>query len=244
MIEKPRISHSYRHEDWRLRRQFCRFLLRTIAFPWLIRLESVEGVENIPEQGAAVMLINHIAFVDPIVMVHTVPRNIVPLAKTEVYQYPIVGIFPRLWGVIPVQRQGIDRRAIQQALDVLRAGEIVLVAPEGTRNPAMQRGREGVAYLASRADAVVVPVAIEGTTGYPTIPFSPYWRRQGVSVRFGKPFRFKSELKRARGDQLRRMTDEAMYRVAAMLPERLRGVYSDLSKAGQMTIEWLNESVN
>ncbi|MGD2158767.1 MAG: lysophospholipid acyltransferase family protein [Anaerolineales bacterium] len=240
MVDKTNTTPRYKHEDWHFRRQFCRFLLRTIAFPWLIRLEKVVGLENIPEQDAVVLLINHIAFVDPIVMVHTVPRNIVPLAKIEVYQYPIVGIFPRIWGVIPVQRQGVDRKAIQKALDVLRAGEIVLVAPEGTRNSALQRGREGVAYLASRANAAVVPVAIEGTQGYPTVPFSEYWRKQGVSVRFGKPFRFISELKRARGDQLRKMTDEAMYRVAILLPEKLRGVYSDLSKATQETIEWVN----
>jgi 1-acyl-sn-glycerol-3-phosphate acyltransferase len=49
-------------------------------------------------------MINHIAFVDPIVVLHIVPRNIVPMAKIEVYDYPLVGIFPRLWNVIPVRR--------------------------------------------------------------------------------------------------------------------------------------------
>ena len=89
------------------------------------------------------MMINHIAFVDPIVVLHLLPRNIVPMAKIEVYNYPIVGIFPRMWGVIPVRREEVDRRAIQGALDVLRAGEIILVAPEATRSPQLNRVKRG-----------------------------------------------------------------------------------------------------
>jgi 1-acyl-sn-glycerol-3-phosphate acyltransferase len=92
-------------------------------------------------------VINHIAFVDPIVMVHVVPRNIVPLAKIEVYDYPIIGIFPRWWGGITVRREEMDRKAVRQAMDVLRAGEIILVAPEGTRNPQLKQAKEGFAYV-------------------------------------------------------------------------------------------------
>jgi len=234
-------SRGYKHADWQLRRRFCRFLLRSLAFPWMIKMESVEGIENIPDHGSAVLIINHIAFVDPIVMVHTVPRDIIPLAKIEVYEYPVVGIFPRLWGVIPVRRQEVDRRAIQSALSVLKAGEIILLAPEGTRNDSLRRGREGVAYLASRTGSPVVPITIEGTQNFPTYPFSQRWRGSGVQVRFGTPFWYRSDLTRARGDQLRLMTDEAMYVLAKMLPERRRGVYADLSKATEETIVRLNK---
>jgi len=166
------------------------------------------------------------------------PRNIVPLAKREVYDYPLVGIFPKIWGVIPVKREEIDRRAVQQVMEVLRAGQIVLVAPEGTRGPELQQGKEGVAYLASRGQAPVIPVAVDGTIGFPALRYTAAWREPGASLRFGRPFRYRSEFQRAGGAQLRQMTDEAMYILASLLPEYRRGVYADLSKATQDTIEW------
>ena len=229
----------YNHAHWEGRRRFLRFLIRVIGFNLLVRLDRVEGLENVPAHGPAIMMINHIAFVDPIVVLHLLPRNIVPLAKVEVYNYPLVGVFPRMWGVIPVRREEIDRRAIQGALDVLRAGEIILVAPEATRSPQLQQGKEGVAYLASRSGAPIVPVAIEGSEGFPTLPFKKRWRGPGVQVRFGRPFQYLPTEDRHRRDRMRQMTDEAMYILAAMLPESRRGVYSDLSKATQDTLAFL-----
>jgi 1-acyl-sn-glycerol-3-phosphate acyltransferase len=232
-------SVKYEHARWELRRRFLRFLIRSIGFTLLAKLDRVEGLENVPARGPAILLINHIAFIDPLVVLHVLPRNIVPLAKIEVYDYPVVGIFPRLWGVIPIRRDEFDRRAVQQVLEVIRAGEIVLVAPEGTRSPQLTQGKEGIAYLASRSGAPVIPVAVDGTPGFPALRFSPRWRGPGATVRFGKPFRFLPDAQQTRRAGLRRMTDEAMYILASMLPEHRRGVYADLSSATQDTIEWL-----
>ena len=170
---------------------------------------------------------------------NVMPRTIVPMAKIEVYSYPVVGIFPRIYGVIPVQREEFDRRAVHGALEVLEAGEVILVAPEAHRGPELRQGKEGIAYLATRANAPVVPVAIDGTIGYPTYPFSRRWREAGARVKFGVPFRFKWQGQRAGRESLRLMTDEAMYILSSMLPEHRRGYYSDLSLATQETIEWL-----
>ncbi|PWH17593.1 MAG: hypothetical protein DDG59_07915 [Anaerolineae bacterium] len=232
-------SARYNHASWEAKRRFLRFLLRTIGMTLLVKLDGVEGVENIPTQGPAILYINHIAFVDPVVIVHVVPRNIVPLAKIEVYDYPIVGLIPRLWGVIPVRREEFDRRAVQQVLEVLRAGEIVLVAPEGTRRLALSQAKEGIAYLAARSGAPLIPTAVWGTVGFPAFRTAQRWKQPGVQVRFGKPFRYRPDLKRPSKEELRLMTDEAMYVLAALLPPELRGVYSDLSQATQTTFEWL-----
>jgi 1-acyl-sn-glycerol-3-phosphate acyltransferase len=228
---------GYDHSRWESRRRLCRFLLRTIAFTLLVKIDHVEGVENVPAQGPAILMINHINFVDPFVVLHSLPRNIVPMAKVEVYSYPIIGIFPRIYGVIPVQREELDRRAIQGALAVLKAGEIILVAPEAHRGPQLRQGKEGIAYLASRANVPVVPVAIDGTIGFPTFRLSHRWQEPGVNVHFGAPFRFKIYDQRAARKMLRQMTDDAMYILAAMLPEHRRGFYSDLSLATHATIE-------
>ncbi len=238
-IEHARVLHKgYIHNRFEFRRQILRFLMRTFAFKLLAKLDHVEGLENIPASGPAILMINHIAFIDPIVVMHAVPRNIVPLAKIEVYNYPLIGIIPRLWGVIPVRREEFDRHAIQQVMEVLRAGEIVLVAPEGTRNPVLQRAKEGIAYLASRTNTPIIPVAIEGTPGFPALRFTRPWRGPGATLHFGPPFHYRAEYRRAGHAELRKMTDEAMYVLAAMLPDERRGVYSDLSQASRDTIEW------
>ena len=232
-------SKGYDHSRWEFRRRLCRFLLRTIGFTLLVKVDHVEGVEKVPIKGPAILMINHINFVDPFVVIHVLPRNIVPMAKVEVYSYPFIGIFPRIYGVIPVQREELDRRAVKGALEVLNAGEIILVAPEAHRGPELRRGKEGVAYLATRANVPVVPVAINGTIGFPSFPLLPRWREPGAQVRFGDPFRFKNFGKRAGREMLRLMTDEAMYVLASMLPEYRRGVYADTSLATHETIEFV-----
>jgi len=232
-------ASGYNHARLEPRRRILRFLIRYIGFTLLVKMDHVEGLEKVPSKGPAILMINHINFVDPFVVMNALPRNIVPMAKIEVYEYPIVGIFPRIYGVIPVQREEFDRRAIQGALEVLQAGEIILVAPEAHRGPQLRQGKEGVAYLATRADAPIVPVAIEGTIGFPTLPILPRWRGPGAVIKFGDPFRFNTQGKRAGKEMLRQMTDEAMYILAGMLPEHRRGFYADLSLATQETIEWV-----
>src|SRR4030065_218803 len=150
-------SRGYDHSRFESRRRLLRFLLRTIGFTLLVKVDHVEGVEKVPLKGPAILMINHINFIDPFVVLHSLPRNIVPMAKIEVYSYLIVGLFPRIYGVIPVQREEIDRQAIQGALEVLKAGEIILVAPEAHRSPQLRKGKEGVAYLATRANVPIVP---------------------------------------------------------------------------------------
>ena len=192
-------------------------------------------MENIPSEGPAILIYNHIAFVDPVVIMGLLPRNVVPIAKAESYNEPIWGIFPKLWDSIPVRRDEVDRGAIRAMLNVLRAGETILIAPEGTRNENLQEGKEGVAYLAIKSSAPVVPVAVYGTKGFPSIN-PKRWREEGATVRVGRPFRFRETPDRVGLEHLRKMTDEAMYILAELLPEDLRGVYSDLGKATQDTI--------
>jgi len=228
---------QYDHARLEGRRWVLRWMLREIGFRFLVKFDRVEGLEYFPAVGPAILMINHIAFVDPIVVLAALPRNIVPMAKIEVYSYPIVGIFPRLWGVIPVRRGEVDRDALRKALHVLAAGEVILVAPEGTRHPSLQRGKEGVAFLASRSGAPVIPVAVEGTVGFPSVNPLRWWKA-GAVVRLGRPFRFKDIGEKPGRASLRRMTDEALYVLASMLPEGRRGVYGDLRQATRETIEF------
>lgn len=231
-------GEKYDHEALAGRRRILHWMIRNIGFRVLLKFKEVQGLEHLPTSGAAILMINHIAFVDPVVVMGSLPRMIVPMAKIEAYNVPIWGVFPRLWRVIPVSRGELDRKALRMALEVLAAGEVILVAPEGTRSSSLGVGKEGVAYLAIRSDALVIPVAIDGTEGFPSIfPFG--WQKQGASIRLGRPFRFKPSEGKVDRERLRRMTDEAMYVLASMLPAERRGVYSELERATQQTIEFV-----
>ena len=236
-LENPHRLHStYDHKRYEVRRRILRFLMKYVGFSLLAKIDQIEGLENVPQSGPAILMINHIAFIDPIVVLNVVPRNVVPLAKEEALNIPGWGIFPRIWEVIPVRREEVDRRAIQQVLHVLRAGEMVLVAPEGTRGPELQRGKEGVAYLASRGEVPIVAVGLSRTQGFPSIRGTSRWKSPGATVRFGRPFMYKSIYRKADRRQLRKMTDEAMYILAELLPSEQRGVYANLEAATKETI--------
>ncbi len=228
----------YEHGRYEWRRKLCRFLLHQIGFRFLVRVDRIEGLENIPPSGPGIVMINHIAFVDPLIVLANLPRYVVPLAKIEAFHYPVIGIFPRIWAAIPVMREGFDRQAVREALAVLKAGELLLMAPEGTRHPSLRDPREGVAYLGAKSGVPIIPVAVTGTQGFPSISLAR-WRKPGAVIQVGAPFRFRMVASRPDRQLLRLMMDEAMYVLARMLPEHLRGEYSDLSAATMETVEYI-----
>lgn len=229
---------TYDHKRLEGRRRILRWLIQEGGYRLLVRFGSAEDVDHLPANGSAIVIFNHIAFIDPIVVLSVLPRNAVPLARHDVVGIPGWGIFPRLWDVILVRREEVDRGALRKALAVLEAGEVLLVAPEGTRHSSLQRAKPGLAYLALKSGAPIVPVAIEGTEGYPTLivgrsDLAP------VTVRVGRPFSYRDFEGPRDRNLLRTMTDEAMYVLAGMLPEERRGAYADLSRATTDTIETL-----
>jgi 1-acyl-sn-glycerol-3-phosphate acyltransferase len=237
-VRKEATIAQYDHQRYEWRRKLCRFLLHQIAFRFLAKIDRIDGLEKVPPDGPGIVMINHIAFVDPLVVLANLPRNVVPLAKIEAFHYPVIGIFPKIWAAIPVMREGFDRQAIKQALRVLGAGELLLMAPEGTRNPSLRDAREGVAYLGAKSGAPIIPVVVTGTEGFPSISPSR-WRGEGAHIRVGSLFRFLPKSERLDRQMLKHMTDEAMYVLARMLPEERRGEYSDLSAATTEMIEFL-----
>jgi 1-acyl-sn-glycerol-3-phosphate acyltransferase len=210
-------------------RRFLNFLLR-IAFKLLLNLELV-GLENVLSEGPLILMINHTSFLDPMVAGGMMPREVVAMSKVENFQDPILGIIVRLYGAFPVRRGEVDLQATRRALEVLRNGEVLLMAPEGTRSKEcrLQPGHDGMTFIAHRANAPVLPMAITGVKD-----FSSSLKRlhcTDVKIVIGKPFRFRPDKKKVRRDVLHQMTEEAMYQLAAVLPPEYRGVYSDLDSA-------------
>ena len=232
------LAVPYEHARYERRRRLLRWLIHNVGYRFLARFDGADGLEHVPPTGPVIIYFNHIAFIDPIIVLSCLPRNGVQMARHDVFSIPLWGIFPRIWEVIPVRRGEADRQALRGAMRVLGAGETVLIAPEGTRSPQLQRGKVGLAYLAARSQATLVPGAIEGTPGFPSLSLARR-RMGGARVRFGRGFRYRAEGARAGREQLRRMTDEAMYVLAALLPEPRRGVYADLSQATTDTVDFV-----
>ncbi len=217
------------HEDPRRHRRARRFwhwLLRTVGIRAFARVAEVSGLEHIPQRGPLLVYYNHIAFTDPLLIMAYLPINTTPLAKIEAFHYPLIGWLPRWWGAIPVRRGEADKHAIRLTLAALAVGEMVLIAPEGTRNPTLQRAKPGLAYFALRCQVPLLPVAVDGTEGYPTLPLLPrWWREPRARLRFGRPFRLRGP-RRAPTRVLQAMSDEAMYVLADLLPPARRGGYA------------------
>lgn len=227
---------------YRWRRQIFRFGIWNLLYRFWIKLH-VEGWENIPADGPVLMMGNHIAVVDPVIMISFYPdRDIVPMAKIEAFSQPVLRYFVSHWGAIPVNRGEADLKALKMALEHIRQGFIVMLYAEGTRSKTgLIRGQEGSAYIALKTDATVVPVAIWGSREFPGT-WASQFRRTNIYVRFGQPFRFKHQGRKLPREDFAAMTDEAMYRIAALLPAEWRGVYGDLSRATtehlDFDVEW------
>jgi putative phosphoserine phosphatase/1-acylglycerol-3-phosphate O-acyltransferase len=145
-------------------------LARPELFPW-VRFR-IFGANRIPQSGAAIIVANHRSYFDPLAIGMTLARRGRPvrfLGKKEVFDAPVVGDFARAMGGIRVDRGTGSDEPLEKAIEALRAGQLVSIAPQGTipRGPAFfepeLKGRWGAARLAHATKATVIPVGIWGT---------------------------------------------------------------------------------
>lgn len=184
------------------------------------------GLENIPSDPPYILVTNHLAVFDSPVVLALCPHTARAFAAAKHKKNPFFAPLMTVMGSVWVRRGEVDRKALQGALDVLKRGEVLGVAPEGTRarGPyALQKGKIGAAYLATRADVPIVPLGITGTEKIKRN--LPRLRRTQVRVVVGEPFRLPNS-GRVRNPELREYTDLIMHRIAELLPEEYRGVYA------------------
>jgi 1-acyl-sn-glycerol-3-phosphate acyltransferase len=198
-----------------------------VLFNLLCRVRT-EGASNVPEKGPFIIACNHLHLFDPPLVLVAVPYHQIIVLAAEKWgeTWPINWLLKSV-GAIFVRRGEVDREALNKCLDVLSRGGIIGLAPEGTRSRSgtMQRGKPGVAYLAIKADVPIVPVGVSGQNRI----FSEWkrLRRPRIVVRMGEPFKLEPVHGRNKGQQLQERSDEVMRRIAALVHEDLRGVYSD-----------------
>lgn len=173
------------------------------------------GVGNVPA-GGAILAGNHVSYLDPALLWCVAPRPTHFMAKIELWQIPWLGwVLDQFWA-FPVNRAAADRESITTATNLLTAGELVGMFPEGTRrrdgDDELGEAHGGVAFIAIRASVPVVPVGIAGTAqAWPPGKKLPRFVR--VTISYGEPVHPDS-FEGSRKDKVAAMTREIMSRIA------------------------------
>jgi 1-acyl-sn-glycerol-3-phosphate acyltransferase len=207
--------------------------LQTLFRPW------VEGEENIPVDGPAILVSNHVSFSDSIFLPLVLQRRATFLAKSDYFTGSgpkglLMKVFFGGTGQVPIDRSGgkASEAALTTGLRVLSQGDLLALYPEGTRSPDGQlyRGKTGAARMALESGVPVIPVAMIGTREIqPPHVIKPTLRRVGIRV--GKPLDF-SRYAGMGNDRfvLRSVTDEMMYELMQLSGQRYVDMYAGRAK--------------
>lgn len=206
-------------------RLLARFILRVIA------QVRIQGYEHLPASGAAIVVTNHVGRLDAMLGVVLAERDDLILFVAEKYQkYAFWRWWVRMVDGIWLNRYEADLQAMRQAYRRLLQGELMGIAPEGTRSPTgvLAHGKPGAAYLASRANVPVVPVALLGTEDRVVVQRFKRLQRLRIDITIGESFTLPPrDRQQPRDVYLEQCTDEIMCRIAVLLPPERRGVYAD-----------------
>ncbi len=231
---------------WVMKHIFLGPILRLLCRP------MIEGAENIPKRGGAILVSNHLAVADSFFLPLMLPRRVTFLAKREYFTgRGIKGKFKKFFfsgvGQVPIDRSSgaAARAALDTGVRLLREQRLLGVYPEGTRSPdgRLYKGKTGVARMALEADVPVIPIAMDGTDRVNPIG-SVMWRPHKVRVRVGRPLDF-SRYEGLAGDRFaeRSITDEIMYALMELSGQEYVDIYAakakdDLAAQGQDVGGW------
>jgi 1-acyl-sn-glycerol-3-phosphate acyltransferase len=191
---------------------------------WRIK---VEGRENIPKSGPAVLAANHQSFCDSFFIPLVVPRKVTFLAKAEYFDSKKTAWFFRAAGQIPIRRGGgsASERALETArTEVLRKGHLLCLYPEGTRtlDAYVHKGRTGVTRLSRECRVPIIPVGVVGTVDVQPVNSKFMHPFKKVTIRFGQPMEMDppanpdDPMEGHDHTQCRRFTDRLMHEIARL----------------------------
>ena len=208
--------------NYRTLRSIVRFIMRLIADI------ELDGMEKLPA-GNVIVAANHLGRLDTAVILCVLDREDIIMAIAEKYKdHPLFGRIGRAVDAIWLNRFEADFSALRQILERMKQGGLFVIAPEGTRSKteAMQKGKMGAAFLASKSGYPVLPVAVTGTEDRLILQNLKRFRRSKITVKAGDLFYIEIPKGKGREEAMQEATDEIMCRIGAKLPEKYRGVYA------------------
>lgn len=201
---------------------------------------TVIDVEKVPDQGGFVLATNHIGFIDIAMFHYQFDRYDMFIPVAEKWQdVGWIRFLGKNLNFLFVDRFNADLKALRKMINLMETGNSLVIAPEGTRSPtgALIQGKQGVAYLAAKSGFPVVPVAITGTEDKGLLDNLKHFRKTKIMLKVGDPFILPPLPNRNREEALQQYTDEIMCRIAAILPETYRGVYSGHARLHELLAE-------
>jgi 1-acyl-sn-glycerol-3-phosphate acyltransferase len=206
---------------------FYYFLRFSVSFLVKLLLScKVTGKENMPLQGACIIVANHVNLLDSPILGVSLGRRVYFMAKEEVFQSRLLGWLAEQSGGFPVGKGKLDRRAGRKASEILNGGGALIVLPEGRRSQDGKLGHAypGVALLATKSHVPIVPVGITGTGRL--VGKLWFFKRPKITVTIGKPFKLPKSESRLSKEEVARLTHKIMTRIADLLPPEYRGRYT------------------
>lgn len=211
-----------------LLRRFLNSVIR-LGTDILCRIDK-QDFPRVPKGGPYIFVTNHIGSLEvPLLFAHLQPRRMIGLAKIETWNSKFMGWLFDQWNAIPIRRGEADLDAIRACLEVLKSGDILALSPEGTRSyhGRLLRGEPGVSMLALHSGAPVLPFAHWGGEEFSTN--LKKFKRTDFHFKVGKPFTLDAKGKKVNGEIRQEMADEIMTQIAALMPDKYRGEYTDIS---------------
>ncbi len=200
-------------------------ILGKIFFNSFGKLE-VNGKKSVVPFGPLILAVNHVSIADPPILNTIFPRRLWFLAKKEIFKTKLASSFLHAFGAYPINRFGLDRKALDWAYNLLAKDEVITLFPEGTRSPdgKLKKAYNGIAYLASKTQVPIQPVTIIGTEGIKTpwkVPF-PFCK---IQVNIGDPFTLPVIEGTLTKSILDHFTEMIMLRLTQILPSERHGYY-------------------
>jgi 1-acyl-sn-glycerol-3-phosphate acyltransferase len=203
----------------------------------LVAKVEIRGMENLPKDGAFVITTNHLGMLDVTLLYYSIHRwdVFVPVAE----KWERIGFLRWLgrhlnW--VFIDRFNPDLKAMRKMMSLMEKGHTLVIAPEGTRSRvgSMIEGKPGASYLAAKLQVPIVPIGLSGTEDRTVFANLRKLRRSPVLINAGKPFTLPPLSRTDRAAALKEYTDEIMCRIAALIPEKYRGIYSDHPRLRQL----------
>jgi 1-acyl-sn-glycerol-3-phosphate acyltransferase len=222
-----------KHTFLQIIRLIARAFLRVIA-----RLEVIGSLDFPP--GGCIIATNHLGRLEAFLAIILPDRDDMVLLIAEKYhKYAIWRYFARKIDGIWLNRHDVDFHALRAVYKRIQQGEILAIAPEGTRSPteALLPGKPGAAFLAAKSGVPVIPLAVWGTEDRVVKERLRRLKRLDVTIHVGRPFRLPPMDRQDRDIYLQAQTDEIMCQIAALLPPKYRGVYADHPRLKEILAE-------
>ena len=216
--------------------------LRTIRAVFRVVLSllarvTMIGFDNLPTEGGAIVVSNHIGRLDAMIGVILAEReDIILMIADKYHRVPLWRWLGDNLDAIWLDREEVDFSALREVMKRLNAGGILGIAPEGTRSKteALAPGKPGAAYLASRSQLPLIPVGITGTEDRLVKQKLKRFQRLDITINIGVPFTLPPLPRKNRDEFLAESTEEIMCRIAALLPPEYRGVYKDYPRINEL----------